>query len=267
MYVNLMVAGCSEPPPAARGAITPPRSPTFGEQRKGSDDERIPSAEGKFVGTADLEPLVLAWLRHVCLPDPSHPEARVFTLYYDTPDLRAYREKQAGDFIKTKFRLRWYDPELSPDPALRTAFLEIKRRIGQGRRKPRVALNLPREVLDAAALDHPLFARILADHAPGLEEKLPAGLAPAAVVEYRRHRFVCPFTLSRICLDTGIGIGRVNERLLPRLGPSQVATIVLEIKDGGRAPVPWLAKLHRAGLRQRSFSKYGAGIARLLKEE
>ena len=42
---------------------------------------------------------------------------------------------------------------------------------------------------------------------------------PAAVVEYRRRRFICPFTLSRICLDTAIGLGRINERLLPRLGP------------------------------------------------
>jgi hypothetical protein len=240
---------------------------TLRARRDREDDDRVPSAESKFVGTADLEGLVLAWLRHVCLPDPSHPEARVFTLYYDTPSLEAYREKQAGDFIKTKFRLRWYDPELSADPALRTAFLEIKRKIGHGRRKPRVALSLPREVLDTAALDHPLLAEVLARHAPALGEKLPVGLAPAAVVEYRRRRFICPFTLSRICLDTEIGLGRVNERLLPRLGPARVATIVLEIKDGGRAPLPWLSKLHGAGLRQRSFSKYGAGIARLLKED
>ena len=37
---------------------------------------------------------------------------------------------------------------------------------------------------------------------------------PAAVVRYRRRRFICPFTLSRICLDSDIGLGRINERLL-----------------------------------------------------
>ena len=253
--------------PVAPAVLVSPQGRACRSRPDRGGDDRIPSAESKFVGTADLEELVLAWLRHVCLPDPSHPEARVVTLYYDTPGLDSYREKQDGDFIKTKFRLRWYDPELSPDPALRTAFLEIKRKVGQGRRKPRIALDLPRELLDTAALDHPLFAQIRDRHAPGLEERLPVGLAPAAVVEYRRRRFICPFTLSRICLDTSIGLGRVNERLLPRLGPTKLATIVLEIKDGGRVPIPWLAKLHRAGLRQRSFSKYGAGIARLLKEE
>ena len=61
---------------------------------------------------------------------------------------------------------------------------------------------------------------------------------PAAVVEYRRRRFICPFTLSRICLDSGIGLGRINERLLPRLGTVEVGTIVLEVKDGGPAQHP-----------------------------
>ncbi|HWR97328.1 MAG TPA: VTC domain-containing protein [Candidatus Methanoperedens sp.] len=230
-------------------------------------DSRIPSAETKFVATADLEERVLAWLRHVCLPDPVHPEAQISTLYYDTPALDSWREKTGGEFIKTKCRLRWYDPELSSDPALRRAFLEIKRKIGRGRRKTRVGLHLPRGVLDGAGLDHPLFSEIFAGHAASLREWLRSGLQPAAVVEYRRRRFVCPFTLSRVCLDTVIGLGRVNERLLPRLGPTRLGTIVLEIKGDSRAAVPWLATLQAAGVRQRSFSKYGACISRLLKED
>ena len=159
--------------------------------------------------------------------------------------LDSYREKVDGDFIKTKCRLRWYDPELSADPALRTAFLEIKRKIGQGRRKTRVRVDVDRGRLDNAGLDDPLFAEILASHAASLQEWLPAGLLPAAVVEYRRRRFICPFTLSRVCLDTAIGLGRINERLLPRLGQKTVGTIVLEIKDGGRARIPWLGDAPR----------------------
>ena len=236
-------------------------------QRLPEPGREIPSAESKFVAAVEREGQVLAWLRHVCLPDPAHAEARVFTLYYDTPALDSWREKTGGDFIKTKCRLRWYDPELSRDPALRTAFLEVKRKIGQGRRKTRERVEVPRALLDGAGLDHPLFMEILARHAPSLGEWLPVGLQPAAVVEYRRRRFICPFTLSRVCLDSEIGLGRVNGRLLPRLGPVQAGAIVLEIKDGGRAAVPWLAPLQAAGLRQRSFSKYGTCISRLLKEE
>jgi hypothetical protein len=226
----------------------------------------VPSAESKFVGTADQEEFVIAWLRHVCLPDPLHPEAVVSSLYYDTPGLAAYHEKVDGDFIKTKCRLRWYDPDIAADPGLRTAFLEIKHKIGQGRRKSRVRLAVDRVWLDGAGLDHPRFLEILARDAPALGEWLPSGLVPAAVVRYRRRRFICPFTLSRICLDTGIGLGRINERLLSRLGPVKLGTIVLEVKDGGSAQIPWLARLHAAGIRQRSFSKYGACIASLLKE-
>lgn len=226
----------------------------------------VPSAESKFVGTADLQEFMIAWLRHVCLPDPAYPDAIVTSLYYDTPALASYHEKADGDFIKTKCRLRWYEPDIAADPALRTAFLEIKHKIGQGRRKSRNKVLADRDWLDTAPLDHPRFLEILAAHAPSLGEWLAPGLVPAAVVRYRRRRFICPFTLSRICLDTGIGLGRINERLLSRLGPVELGTIVLEVKDGAAAQIPWLARLHAAGVRQRSFSKYGACIARLLKE-
>jgi len=243
-----------------------PDSPPVQRTEARGGDFLIPSAESKFVGTADLEEYVLAWLRHVCLPDREYPDAVVSSLYFDTPALDAYREKREGDFLKTKCRLRWYEPDLSPDPALRTAFLEVKHKIGTGRRKTRVRLEVERARLDRADLDHPDFAEILSRHAPSLEERLPTGLTPAAVVAYRRRRFICPFTLSRICLDTSIGLGRINERLLPRLGPVLIGSIVLEIKDGGRAQIPWLGPLYAAGVRQRSFSKYVACIAHLLKE-
>jgi hypothetical protein len=231
-----------------------------------SDEFEVPSAESKFVGRADLESVVLAWLRHLCLPDPTHPDAIVSSLYYDTPSLDAYREKLNGDFIKTKCRLRWYDPELSADPSLRRAFLEIKHKIGRGRRKTRVQLEVDRNWLETAGLDDPGFLQILSPHSAALGERLPAGLAPAAVVRYRRRRFICPFTLSRVCLDTAIGFERINERLLPRLGPSVLGAIVVEIKGGGRVRIPWMPHLHDAGMRERSYSKYGACIAALIKE-
>jgi len=235
-------------------------------EKAGRDDERISSAESKFVGTVEQEEFVISWLRHVCLPDPAYPEAIVHSLYYDTPGLHSYREKVEGDFIKTKCRLRWYDPDISADPALRTTYLEIKHKVGQGRRKPRFQAAVDRGWLDTAGLDDPGFRAILARDALSLGERLPSGLMPAAVVRYRRRRFICPFTLSRICLDSDIGLGRINGRLLSRLGPVTLGTIVLEVKDGGSAQIPWLSKLQAAGIRQRSFSKYGACIASLLKE-
>lgn len=256
-------------PPSSRrtadDAVAHPRPATDPSPVRDESFE-IPSAEDKFVGGADIEPFVLAWLRHLCLPDPGHPDAVVRSLYYDTPSLVAYREKVNGDFVKTKCRLRWYDPELSPDPARRRAFLEVKHKIGRGRRKTRVPVEADRDWLDTAGLDHPGFMEILSRHAFSLGERLPTGLAPAAVVRYRRRRFLCPFTLSRICLDSGIGLERINERLLPRLGPPGVDAIVVEVKDGGRARIPWLAHLHAAGMRERSFSKYGACVAALIKE-
>lgn len=230
-------------------------------------EERIPDAERKFVGGAELESFALAWLAHVCLKDPVFPEGTVSSVYYDTPALELYDEKVNGDFLKTKCRLRWYEPDTAPDPRRRTAFLEIKRRIGEGRRKSRAKLDLDRSWLDGADLDDPGFGDLLVRSGPPLEEWLPVDLTAAAVIRYHRHRFVCPFTLARVCLDTSIGLGRTNKRLIPEVGSVSISAVVLEIKGQPGADIPWLQALYEAGFRRRSFSKYGACLGRLTREE
>jgi|LFRM01.1.fsa_nt_gb SPX domain protein involved in polyphosphate accumulation len=223
-------------------------------------------SERKFEGLASAVPFALACLRQFCLPDGDHPEGCIASIYYDTPRFALYEEKSAGDFIKVKCRLRWYAPDLSPDSDKTLAFMEVKRRVGESRRKGRQAVSLPRAWIENAPLDDPYFGWLLTQHALPLQEWLPPGLAATVVIRYHRHRFVCPYTQTRVSLDTQIEGIRPNPRRLPAAGATRLPVAVVELK-GGTADVPWLRHLRSGGFSRRSFSKYGACMSRLLGEE
>jgi hypothetical protein len=81
--------------------------------------------EVKFAAPAvryhDLE----SWIRlHPAGFERSFPARRVNNVYFDTPDLAAYRENLSGTSRRTKLRLRWYGDTLCPD----TAAIELKHR-------------------------------------------------------------------------------------------------------------------------------------------
>ena len=90
--------------------------------------------ERKFAGDARAQPFVAALLDARLLPDRYHPEDRINSFYFDTPDLRSWAEKDNGDNLKTKIRVRWYGrpEELSGDVPV---YLEAKHRVGAARRK------------------------------------------------------------------------------------------------------------------------------------
>ena len=222
-------------------------------------------SERKFIGQAGLDGFAASWLSHVCREDPAFPENTVCSIYYDTPALDSYAEKANGDFLKTKYRLRWYEPDSGADPRRRTAFMEIKSRIGEEREKTRVKLDLARDWLDRADLDDPGFDDLLRRCSPDLEKPTPLNLSATAAIRYRRRRFLCPFTFARICLDTDIGLARANGRLIPGPCYVNISSVVLEIKGIARADIPWLRALYEAGFRRRSFSKYGACMDRLAR--
>ncbi|MBR1609174.1 MAG: VTC domain-containing protein, partial [Kiritimatiellae bacterium] len=96
--------------------------------------ERGIANERKFAGDALAQPLVVAMLDAALPPDGLHPADRVNSVYFDTHDLRGLAEKENGDNLKTKIRLRWYGRpgETAGDVP---AFLEAKHRVGAARRK------------------------------------------------------------------------------------------------------------------------------------
>jgi len=216
-------------------------------------------SERKFVAERSRAAFAGVWLSHFCRPDPAYPAGTVSSLYYDTPGFACYQAKLNGDFVKAKARLRWYDPAGRSGPQ---AFLEVKLRIGSGRRKFRVPVPVLPAWLAGVPLDDPGLRDLLERHGTGLRDLLPPDLQPLATVTYKRQRFVCPFSGARVALDRDIRLTRANARLLPHVSPVGLGTIVVELKGGAEA-VPWLDGLQQAGFRQRSFSKYAACLSQL----
>lgn len=219
------------------------------------------AVERKFTASRHCVENALGVLGQVCLPDPRFAEGVVHSLYWDTCRLVSYHEKLNGDFLKKKVRLRWYNRAEGP---MRDAFLEIKHRIGGGRRKFRAHMELPASWLDGVSLADPVLRAETLARGGELAAEVPADFVPMLGMRYERRRFVCPFTGARMCLDSSIAVTRVNAERLPAGALPELPEIVFEFKDVGQMEIPWLGELAHVGFMSRSFSKYGEGIRRLL---
>ena len=90
-----------------------------------------------MVQTEDV-PDVEYWLDRVLTPDPAHPDSIVSSIYFDSYGLNSYREKLDGDYLKTKYRIRWYEtPGIVQSKEL-LIVAQIKRKLGRVRIKDTV---------------------------------------------------------------------------------------------------------------------------------
>lgn len=222
------------------------------------------TVERKFTAPTDRVEQALLLLGHFCAPDSKYPVGVIKSVYYDTRTLDAYEDKAHGQFLKTKVRARWYAEEKSAQDGM-PLFIEVKHRLGGGRRKLRRKLQVSRAWMESVPLDDPALRTLLYDHTRDLGEPLPADLFPVICIAYSRHRFVCSSTGARVCLDFDIRAERVNPGILSCRACPSLGSAVFEIKDVGQVDIPWLDALYGAGFRSRSFSKYGECIRRTLE--
>jgi hypothetical protein len=173
------------------------------------------------------------------------------SVYFDTLDLASYREKRGGDYLKTKWRARWYRVD---GTVMEPAFVERKDRVGTRRRKRRAIAPLPACALDetplAALRPAELLRPLLAAH-----EAVPAALLPCLRLAYDRRRF--HHAGLRVAFDTEIRAVAVHPRLGPLRDPRPLPVAVVEVKGEVSQPPRWLDALGALGARRRSFSKYG----------
>lgn len=189
----------------------------------------------------------------------------VWSVYYDTPQLRFYWEKIDGLRFRRKLRVRHYgDRSVIDDDT--TVFVEIKQRVNRATQKRRVALpyRLARELCDR---------RVMVEHQPAerpfLEEVLELvsglNLRPVAMTGYHREAFLGKDTDVglRVTLDHRIRgrdrdfhLGAEAENRL--IVPAKLS--VLEIKANERVPY-WLTDLTaRSNLSVVRVSKYCQGV-------
>ena len=216
--------------------------------------------ERKFTAHSLDTDRALTLIGHFCMPDPVYPVGRVNSIYYDTLQLAAFKEKFEGDTTKRKYRLRWYDVPGDAAAGNTTAFLEIKYRYGSARDKARHKLSLDYRWLTRCPLHDPALTALLRRHGPTFADHLPLDLYPAVCISYDRRRFQCSRTGIIVCVDSAIRADRVNADLFPDVPPFDLQTVVCEFKSPGFSDLPWAASLYHAGFRIRSFSKYGECI-------
>jgi hypothetical protein len=218
------------------------------ERTSGSGDHEL-----KFSLPAGRVDLVRRLLDDTCRRDVDYPAALVWTIYYDTPDLRALAEKLNSDYLKSKVRLRWYS-DLEGQVS-GSAFIEAKARVGNRRVKVRTAAPHAAPVIASWSLQDPrllAFPRLLR----------PQGIAvgddwqPVLQLRYRRDRFTEPVTRARVSLDADIRAAAVSHRFIAACDATALGLAVLEIKGAEEELPQRLRPLLRLGMRQRSFSKY-----------
>lgn len=195
-----------------------------------------------------------------CEPHGSYP---ITSLYYDTPEYKAYWDKLNGQRARRKVRVRGYgDTEIRPDTP---AYLEIKQRVNQMMRKRRVRLPYAQAV-DLEGLVETAKTRLEPERELLHEVHYLATtlqLRPACVVTYDRMAFegdeYAPDL--RVTLDTNLR-GRVHDLSLLSTGLAEDRLIigpdlaVLEVKANAYAP-GWVAQMvarHHCTFRR--ISKY-----------
>jgi hypothetical protein len=223
------------------------------------------STEKKFVAPASQAEAALGLMAHFCVPDPEHPVGSIASVYYDTPRLAAYAEKEDGDHLKKKVRVRWYaEDKGSEKDRTHTAFLECKHRVGSARFKLRTAFAADYDLLDRAPLSAAFFLDLLKNGADILDDSLPVELLPIICIRYTRRRYICPRTFTRVAIDTDVRAERINRDVLPGVPVPRLDVTICEFKNKGHGELPWAHALTTCGFRLMSFSKFGQCIGRAL---
>lgn len=223
--------------------------------------ERIYRHELKlYINTCDHMEL-RSRLRHIARPDPHAVDGGSYlvrSLYFDNYVDKAVTDKLSGQSRRDKFRLRYYNDDLS---FLR---LEKKSKINKGCYKDSVVLTIAQcERIIAGN-----FFDLLSQETPLLSELYARMrfqyLRPRAIVDYIREAYIVHAGNVRITIDCNIRTSNnVAGFLNPRLPtiPSANATI-LEVKYDGFLPDIIRDVIQLNNRHETEFSKYV--VARLV---
>ena len=209
-----------------------------------------------------LAPIV-EFVDMVCEPDPVFPLGIVSSIYFDTTSMSSVFEKINSDYIKTKYRLRWYSNPVTGELST-SSFAESKRRIGCRRVKKRKTSPIEPQQLETIDLNSHSLSNI--PYFMQLNDVGARGdLFPTFLVRYKRYRYVEPVTRSRISIDADISAPKINFFMLPNGTASCLFNAVIEVKGTQEFLPTVLRPLINHGVRRVSFSKYAACYAKSLQ--
>lgn len=194
-------------------------------------------------------------LRVIASPDPYavNGKYRIRSLYFDSPTDKALREKLDGVSRREKFRIRYYNDDLS------VIHLEKKSKLGGlGNKQIAPLTEAETQTIIEGLTDW------MADHPQELVRELyvkmcTEGLRPRTIVDYTREPFIYEPGNVRVTLDydirTGLGC---TDFLNPDcvMIPAGDAPIILEVKWDGFLPDIIRDAVRLTGRRTSAFSKY-----------
>jgi len=197
-------------------------------------------------------------IRTVMKPDP-HVRAnglyRVRSIYFDNVDDKALREKEAGIQVREKFRIRYYNDDLS--------FISLEKKIKHND----LCLKVDCPISEKECRDL-LDGRLgwMAGHAQPLVQELFCKmqyqqLRPRVLVSYIREPYVYAPGHIRVTFDSNIRStlfhGKFLEDTVQDIAVND-GQMILEAKYTGYMPEIITEMLQLGSIRLGSYSKYGA---------
>lgn len=209
----------------------------------------------------EINPSDMITLRHrlqaTIKPDEHTTDGKyeIRSLYFDTLEDKALREKLDGVNIREKFRIRYYNND--------TSYIQLEKKSKRGNLGNKESAFLSKE--EAQAIidgDHDWMRLHESPLVKELYTKITTqGLRPKTIVDYTREAYIYPPGNVRVTMDYHIRTGLFHTDFLnpecPTI-PIDDSTIILEVKWD-----EWLPDIIRdiVGLKDRhcvAFSKYAA---------
>lgn len=206
------------------------------------------------IGAADLI-AIRQRMGAVARPDPHAVDGkyRIRSLYFDNASDQALREKLDGVSRREKFRIRYYNGDLS------LIHLEKKSKLGGLGSKEWAPLTAE----EAQAIVDGRTGWMLEGGRPLVRELYSKmrvrGLRPRTIVDYTREPFIYPPGNVRVTLDYDIRTGLGSTDFLDPdcvTVPAGDAPIILEVKWDNYLPEIIRAAVQLEGRRSSAFSKY-----------
>ena len=198
-------------------------------------------------------------LRAVCEPDPHTGEDGTYlirSIYFDNIDDKALKEKINGMSMREKFRIRYYNDDLS------YITLEKKQKINELCKKVECSLT-KEEVCDILSGD----TGFMRDHPAELVRELYSAmttqsLRPKVLVSYRREPYIYRPGNVRVTFDSKIKTSTFGTYLpgdiLDIPATDEPSQMIMEVKYDDFLPDIIKTIVNEGNILQQSFSKYEA---------
>lgn len=179
------------------------------------------------------------------------------SVYFDTPTDRALREKIAGLQKREKFRIRYYNDDLS--------YLTLEKKQKTNSLCKKLSCRITEEECRRLfagdtdwmkTCDRPLIQELYC-------KMKSTGLVPRVLVSYLREPYIYPLGNVRITFDSRIRTGAYDRSFFAPSSAGLPATdrptdMILEVKYDAFLPETIANLLQMEGIRQSAFSKYGS---------